>query len=197
MDLMKAWGFTYVTVAFVWVKTRGRFLHSGLGMYTKANAEIVLIGRRGKCPTILDKTVKQLIIEPLRVHSQKPDCVRLLLDQLVGPNHPKIELFARFVPEGDPSGRAPSLYTEGWDSFGNGDFGQHQERSHNSASGESWQEAFQEQAHRHVASHGFQPPLSPEEEEFLENEPNPQFAPPSLMYNPSLTDRHSEDEEEY
>ena len=52
LALGKAWGFTYKTVAFVWVK-RNQHNHDlsvGMGYYTSANAEIVLLftkGRRG------------------------------------------------------------------------------------------------------------------------------------------------------
>ena len=41
-----AWGFTYKTAAFVWVKKNrkqgGNFM--GLGAYTRANAEVCLLG---------------------------------------------------------------------------------------------------------------------------------------------------------
>ena len=43
---MEAWGFTYKTAAFVWVKKNrkqgGNFM--GLGAYTRANAEVCLLG---------------------------------------------------------------------------------------------------------------------------------------------------------
>jgi N6-adenosine-specific RNA methylase IME4 len=45
-DVIKAWGFTYKSVAFVWVKRNpkspGWFV--GLGHWTRANAEICIMG---------------------------------------------------------------------------------------------------------------------------------------------------------
>lgn len=46
IKVMEAWGFTYKTAAFVWVKKNrkqgGNFM--GLGAYTRANAEVCLLG---------------------------------------------------------------------------------------------------------------------------------------------------------
>ena len=42
---MDAWGFTYKTAAFVWIKkykSGGNFY--GMGAYTRANAEVCLLG---------------------------------------------------------------------------------------------------------------------------------------------------------
>lgn len=125
LSLMQAWGFKYVTCGFNWIKTckkdHSKFF-SNQGFYTKPNSEVCLIGRMGKSPEILDKTVKQVVVSPLRGHSQKPDEVRDMLNKMFG-DIPKIELFARFVKPGDPSGREPSKFTRGWDTFGNNDFG--------------------------------------------------------------------------
>jgi len=52
-DVIKAWGFSYQTVVFVWVKrnrvTDGYFF--GMGQWTRANAEICLFATKGKMPT--------------------------------------------------------------------------------------------------------------------------------------------------
>lgn len=106
MALIKAWGFEYKTVAFVWVKTRGDKLYSGLGFYTNSNAEICIVARRGKGPFVrANRDVKQIIQAPLGVHSQKPDEVMDRIVRLVG-DVPRLEMFARK--------RRP-----GWDAFGN------------------------------------------------------------------------------
>jgi len=112
LDLMKAWGFEYKTVAFVWVKANTKATDSpfwGMGRWTRANAEICLLGVRGK-PKRKGKGVHQLIVEPEIVtdpimrHSQKPACVRDKIVELMG-DLPRLEMFAR-------------ERTEGWSVFG-------------------------------------------------------------------------------
>lgn len=46
LDLMKAWGFEYKTAAFVWVKKNKKANTNfwGMGAYTRANAEVCLLG---------------------------------------------------------------------------------------------------------------------------------------------------------
>ena len=104
-EVIKAWGFTYSTVAFVWAKTNKDGTPAmGLGYWTRANAELCLLGKRGSIRR-LSRNVRSLIISPRREHSQKPDEVRERIIQLVG-NLPRIELFAR-------------RKVEGWDCWGN------------------------------------------------------------------------------
>jgi N6-adenosine-specific RNA methylase IME4 len=45
IELMKAWGFSYATVAFVWDKVR-----PVSGFYTMSQCEICLVGKKGKIP---------------------------------------------------------------------------------------------------------------------------------------------------
>ena len=47
--VMDAWGFTFKTVAFVWVKQcrRSDNIFTGMGYWTRANAEICLLATRG------------------------------------------------------------------------------------------------------------------------------------------------------
>lgn len=104
LSLTRAWGFVYKTVAFTWVKTRGEGIYSGLGFYTNANAEICLLGRRGRF-TRQSKCVKQIVMAPLGRHSEKPAEVRDRIVSLCG-DLPRIELFAR-------------RRTPGWDVWGN------------------------------------------------------------------------------
>ena len=106
IETMKRWGFRYVTVAFTWIKINKRKGNPfvGMGNWTRANAEICLLGFRGKLKR-KSKKVSQVVLSPLREHSRKPDEVRERIVELLG-NLPRIELFAR-----------ESM--KGWDCFGN------------------------------------------------------------------------------
>jgi len=103
---IEKWGFEYKTCGFSWVKKnkKSNSLFWGLGHWTRANNEICLLATRGKL-TRISKSVHQVIYEPIRQHSQKPDCVRDRIVELMG-DLPRIELFAREK-------------TDGWDCWGN------------------------------------------------------------------------------
>lgn len=122
MEVMKAWGFTYKTVAFNWVKLNkgakgwpdpylkdDRLYHpkhdffTGMGYWTRANPELCLLGTRGS-PKRRNADVKRLVIDHRREHSRKPDCVPARIERLV--NGPYLELFAR-------------TQRRGWSSWGN------------------------------------------------------------------------------
>ena len=105
-SVLDAWGFTYKTVAFVWVKQNRKTpsLFGGLGNWTRANAEICLLATKGN-PKRQSARVHQIITSPIEAHSKKPDIVRDRIVELVG-DLPRIELFARHP--------AP-----GWDVWGN------------------------------------------------------------------------------
>jgi len=106
LDVIKAWGFKYKTVAFTWIKSNsnGTFF-MGMGRWTRANAEVCLLATKGK-PKRLDAGISQIIKTVYNGnHSQKPDVVRQKIIQLVG-DIPRIELFAR-----------TKIY--GWDVWGN------------------------------------------------------------------------------
>lgn len=94
--VMAAWGFEYITKAFTWVKQNpsGIGWHFGCGFYTHANDEIVIIGKRGKGVTRIDKGVSSLIFYPRGEHSRKPPTARTRIERLHG-DVPRIELFAR------------------------------------------------------------------------------------------------------
>lgn len=106
IELFKKWGFTYKTVGFTWVKTNPKNLKPffGVGYYTKSNAEVCLLGIKGKMKPISNK-VSSVIISPRREHSRKPDEARERIVELFG-DIPRIEMFAR-------------QQTPGWDTFGN------------------------------------------------------------------------------
>ena len=106
IETLRTWGFRYVTVAFTWIKTNkndGRPFF-GLGGWTRANAEICLLGLKGKLKRKSAK-VKQVVLSPLREHSRKPDEIREAIVDLLG-DLPRIELFARQT-------------VKGWDCWGN------------------------------------------------------------------------------
>lgn len=103
---LEKWKFRYTTVAFTWIKTNKNNGQPffGLGNWTRANAEICLLGFRGKLKRKSNK-VAQVIMSPLREHSRKPDEIRDMIVNLLG-DLPRIELFAR-------------QNVQGWDCFGN------------------------------------------------------------------------------
>lgn len=107
IELIKAWGYTYKTVAFTWVKQCKRsdkpFL--GMGYYTRANAEYCLLATKGKVLPRVSHSVSSVVISHIERHSKKPDEVRRRITELFG-NRPRIELFAR-------------EYADGWDCWGN------------------------------------------------------------------------------
>lgn len=74
LQLIRAWGFTFKTVAFVWLKQNRKSLtwFYGLGYWTRGNAEICLLAKRGK-PKRHSAAVHQFIISPIEQHSKKPD----------------------------------------------------------------------------------------------------------------------------
>lgn len=72
-DVMRAWGFEYKTVAFTWVKTtRAGTPATGMGYYTRSNAEVCLLGIHGRMERKA-RDVAQVILSPRREHSRKPD----------------------------------------------------------------------------------------------------------------------------
>lgn len=101
LALIEAWGFTYKTCGFDWVKAHAGQLDMlrddndvqiGMGYWTRSNSEVCLLATRGK-PKRLKADVRQAIIEPRRQHSRKPDCVYGRIERLVA--GPYVELFAR------------------------------------------------------------------------------------------------------
>jgi len=105
-EVIDAWGFTYKTVGFNWVKKNKKTdsWFWGLGYWTRANAELCLIATKGTIKR-QSASVHQVIDTPIERHSKKPDIVRDKIVELVG-DLPRIELFARET-------------ADGWDSWGN------------------------------------------------------------------------------
>ena len=83
--VMDAWGFTFKTVAFVWIKQcrKSEGLFTGMGYWTRANAEICLLATRGR-PKRAARDVKQVILSHVERHSQKPEEARRRIEALMG-----------------------------------------------------------------------------------------------------------------
>ncbi len=100
IELGKAWGFEWATVAFVWDKQR-----VNPGFYTMSQCELCLVFKHGRIPQPRgSRNQRQLVSELRGRHSEKPTEVRKRIEQMF-PNQSKLELFAR----------SPS---EGWDVWG-------------------------------------------------------------------------------
>ena len=98
--VIEAWGFSYRSVAFVWVKRnkRSSSWFYGLGYWTRGNAEICLLAVKGH-PKRKSASVHQLIVSPIEQHSKKPDEARKKIVELMG-DVPRLELFAREAKPG-------------------------------------------------------------------------------------------------
>lgn len=104
LKVIAEWGFIYKTASFVWVKEnkKSSSLFWGMGAYTRANAEVCLLGisKNTKAGEVV-KThdVHQIIMSSVEEHSKKPDEARDRIVKLIG-DVPRIELFARQSVEG-------------------------------------------------------------------------------------------------
>ena len=98
LEVLTAWGFSYKTVAFVWVKQNRKNddLFTGMGYWTRANAEICILATKGH-PKRVDAGVRQVILSHIEEHSKKPDEARERIVRLMG-DLPRLELFARQSP---------------------------------------------------------------------------------------------------
>jgi N6-adenosine-specific RNA methylase IME4 len=106
LDLINAWGFTYKTNAFTWIKKNKRAdsLFWGMGRWTRSNAEVCLLAVKGN-PKRINMGIHSVIEHPIMKHSKKPDVVRDKIIELIG-DLPRLEMFARES-------------AHGWDVFGN------------------------------------------------------------------------------
>ena len=93
LKVMKSWGFRYINVAFDWVKTtKSGTAAIGMGYYTRTGSEQCLLATRGK-PQILSHAVRQVIRQPRREHSRKPDEFYRSVESLF--TGPYLDMFAR------------------------------------------------------------------------------------------------------
>jgi N6-adenosine-specific RNA methylase IME4 len=101
IELGKAWGFKWATVAFVWYKQK-----TNPGFYTLSECELCLVFKKGKIPTPRgSRKIRQMVSSLREHHSKKPIEVRHRIEQMF-PCQKKIELFAREK-------------ADGWDCWGN------------------------------------------------------------------------------
>ncbi|MFT5707998.1 MAG: N6-adenosine-specific RNA methylase IME4 [Oceanospirillaceae bacterium] len=114
IDLVHAWGFTLKNMnGFVWNKlTQKNKPHFGMGFYTRAGSESVIIATKGKFKPVshgvraVFNADEQIQFEGKAIkHSKKPVQVRDLIVELCG-DLPRLEMFARES-------------SSGWDVFGN------------------------------------------------------------------------------
>jgi len=100
IELGKAWGFDYKTIAFIWNK-----MNHNPGQYTLSNCELCLVFKHGKIPRPRGaRNIQQLVSVPRQTHSVKPIEVLKGITAMF-PSQRKIELFAR-------------RKVTGWDSWG-------------------------------------------------------------------------------
>lgn len=126
LELMKAYGYTFKTKAFTWLKLNSKFADSfqklahthingmplssdeiiqsiemlfkpGMGHYTRANPEYVIVGKKGKEPIMrMRKNIREIVFSPIGEHSSKPDEVNKRIELLMRrPQDEMFELFAR------------------------------------------------------------------------------------------------------
>lgn len=101
IELGKAWGFEWATVAFVWEKQK-----PNPGFYTMSSVELCLVLKRGKIPSPRGtRNERQFLSEKRTKHSEKPGEIRDRIKRMF-PKQKKIELFAR-------------KQSKGWDVWGN------------------------------------------------------------------------------
>lgn len=100
IDLGKAWGFQWATVAFVWYKQR-----TNPGFYTMSECELCVVMKRGRIPRPRGSRNQRQFLSDLRgEHSAKPDEIRDRITRMF-PTQKKLEMFARST-------------SPGWDSWG-------------------------------------------------------------------------------
>jgi N6-adenosine-specific RNA methylase IME4 len=92
LEVMAAWGFTFKTAGH-WAKTTKHGKQAfGTGYIHRCAGEPWLIGTRGKPTTT--RSVRSVIIAPIREHSRKPDKAFAEAERLM-PDARRIELFSR------------------------------------------------------------------------------------------------------
>jgi N6-adenosine-specific RNA methylase IME4 len=106
-DIVKAWGFRYITKAFCWVKTnRNGIVFHGVGSYTASNTEDVWLLSNGTpkrqaadvsqvVPTLEDHFGMrgEAVVAPMGRHSKKPEEIQDRIERLC--SGPYLEVFSR------------------------------------------------------------------------------------------------------
>lgn len=104
IDVLKGWGARYVSSG-AWCKTTAKGgLAFGTGYTLRSSSEPFLLGAFGK-PKIVSRSVRSVVMAPVREHSRKPDEAYTAARALV------------------PYGRAADIFSrqtrDGWDGWGN------------------------------------------------------------------------------
>lgn len=106
LKLMSLWGFKFKTVAFTWVKTnKDGSIYMGMGRHTRANAEICLLGVKGKGVPRKNAGIYNTQLHSRTRHSEKPQQFADDIVSLYGKTS-RLEMFARNK-------------RSGWDVWGN------------------------------------------------------------------------------
>jgi N6-adenosine-specific RNA methylase IME4 len=95
IELGRAWGFEYSTVAFVWAKktkANNEKWHFGGGHVTRKGCELCLFFLRGRLGR-QSRSVRQLVVAPIAGYCEKPVEVYGRIEELV--DGPYLEMFAR------------------------------------------------------------------------------------------------------
>jgi len=103
LPIIRAWGYEPTAMGFVWIKLlKGEdgalFLQElasfwmGGGYTTRKNVEYCILCRRGSPPERKSKAIRELIFEPRRQHSRKPEQVYQRIEQYA--DGPYLDLFA-------------------------------------------------------------------------------------------------------
>lgn len=112
IELMESWGFTYLSMFAVWVKSKSQDIPIAgpyLGYYTRQVAEYCLLGKKGniiKYKYQRHDIVYNTFYKERKLHSEKPIEVKEIIEKIFL-DVPKIELFAR------------SSHDPKWDYWGN------------------------------------------------------------------------------
>ena len=103
IEVMRAWGFTFKSAA-AWAKqsSTGTSWAFGTGYVFRSAAEFMLVGTIGK-PRVRSRSVRNLIVAPVREHSRKPEDQYEMVEALY--DGPYAEVFSR-------------ASRPGWDAFG-------------------------------------------------------------------------------
>ena len=110
---------SYTTFLFSWLK-RNKNIHSfhgGYGSYTQSNAEICLLGKKGKGLKVLRHGISQVYDGPIGEHSAKPHVFRERIEQMFG-DVSRLEGFGRIkTPKWDVLGDDIKLLNKPLEAF--------------------------------------------------------------------------------
>jgi len=99
LSCLKPWGLKYVTSG-VWVKyvlnkkdPKARNLSFGTGYRLRCASEPFIIATNGNPKTA--RTVRTVVMGPLREHSRKPEEAYAAAEEMIGPGARKLDMFSR------------------------------------------------------------------------------------------------------